>query len=288
MRECSTKPLTKSGDKHRRPVGYSYRFELIKHVLACAYFIPPMGNDGRGPTVFRVEKAFDICPGHIEVEATISIEVHKTISANSTDLNTKEATQEKLEPSQDEDQNPCKCNQKECSELKKSPLKPRYQINFAVNSSVCIGREKVPEEHETDTPCLQNKNSTKREDIFMTSADKPQSESERCRDELIFDLQTYKDRLEERFDNNHYPVIRKYIRDPRNGAINMVVDAMVNIEAHILNGRIKNNQSKMKLEEILVDLRKIVNPLRREPLNYGECKDIRKYLHMAATYASEC
>ncbi|KAM7534218.1 hypothetical protein Aperf_G00000108426 [Anoplocephala perfoliata] len=245
-----------------------------------------MGDDRHGPTVFRIEQAFDLCPGYIEVVATISIEVHKTTSAISIDLDIEEATQEKLEPSQDEDQELCKSDK---IKSKKSPSKSRHQISFAVNSSVCIGGSKGPEEHENDTPQDQNKKSpTQGEDnLPMTSEDKPTSESGGCRDELIFDLQVYKDRLEERFDSNEYPVIRKYVRDARNGAINMVVDEMVNIEAHILNGHIKTNQSKMKLEEILVDLRKIVGPLRLEPLTYGECKDIRRYLDMAATCASE-
>ncbi|VDM33393.1 unnamed protein product [Hydatigera taeniaeformis] len=288
--------------------------------------------DNQGPTVFRVEKAFDMRPGYQPAEATLSV-VYNTTNTNSTENSSPEAQEaiatsqtplivNSVEPENSQDKNSAREIALETPPASNKSSVEKECLNKSSASSVCTDQCQVKQDklNKPEESCekLQSQRSSNSQPLppspleeaskevkctgelqLQSSADsllgrlQVQSSQSLRDDEMIFDLGVYRDRINGKIPENEYPPCRLYTIDRRKGAINMVLETMHNIEAHILCGYVKNQHDKCKLQEMLFKARQIIGPNRQASLTYVETKEIMRLLCMAKGYVingcvSEC
>lgn len=268
--------------------------------------------DSGGPSVFRVEKTYDIRPGYQPAEAVLSVVDNATTNTNSTEEAGAEAKEAITES-----QYPLEIDAAPLSKTLSSPDKsydpgslPSSQTKGSTpRSSVCsVGNEqchKKSEEECNDKNADQPQCTAKAitpppsyEEVIDEGRDKTVEESQeeikalldsphpkvRQNDEMVFKLDTLKEHLEGIYDEKGYPMCARYMLDKRRGAINMVLDTMHNIEAYILRGYVKDKHDKARLQEMLYKARLIIGPNRKESLNLCEARQLIELLDVAKAY----
>ncbi|CDS36401.1 conserved hypothetical protein [Echinococcus multilocularis] len=287
--------------------------------------------DNRGPSVFRVEKAFDMRPGYQPAEATLSV-VYNTTNTNSTENASPEA-QEAIATSQAPlivnpvdpealiDKKSTKEMVLETPSASNRSLVEKECLNRSSISSVCTDQCQVNQDKlkKPEEPCERLR--SQRSSISQPPPPSPEGASNEMKsggecqiksstdslierfqtqcfqsrrdDEMIFDTGVYRDRINGKFPEDEYPPCRLYTMNRRNGAINMVLETMHNIEAHIMCGYVKDQHDKCKLQEMLLKARQIIGPNRQTSLTYAETKELMRLLCTAKAYvingcASEC
>lgn len=274
--------------------------------------------DNRGPTVFRVEKAFDMRPGYQPAEATLSV-VYNTTNTNSTENSSPEAQEaiatsqvplidNPVDPEGSQERNSSKEMGLETPSASNKPSVEKECLNKSSASSLHTDQCQVNQDklNKPEEPCegFQSQRSSNPqppppppEEVkcaevcqLQSSTDsllerfRTQCSQTRRDDEMVFDTGVYRNRINGTFPENEYPPCRLYTMDRRNGAINMVLETMHSIEAHIMCGYVKNQHDKCKLQEMLLKARQIIGPNRQTSLTYVETKEIMRLLCMAKGY----
>ncbi|KAL5104068.1 hypothetical protein TcWFU_002785 [Taenia crassiceps] len=274
--------------------------------------------DNRGPTVFRVEKAFDMRPGYQPAEATLSV-VYNTTNTNSTEDSSPEAQEaiatsqtlliaNSVDPEGSQERNSTKemgletptasnksSDEKGC--LDKSSASGVHTEQCQVNQDKqskfegpCEGFQSQRSSNSQPPPPPPEEVNCAEECQLKSSTDsllerfRTQCFQTRRDDEMIFDIGVYRNRVNGTFPENEHPPCRLYTIDRRNGAINKVLETMHGIEAHIMCGYVKNQHDKCKLQEMLLKARQIIGPNRQTSLTYVETKEIMKLLCLAKGY----